>query len=80
MTWRLPCHIPPSCDIWNEGCDALSIVTGLSLLAPVPAIHLADGQAVCARQGKVAFGSQAWEVFAELDHLAGEGTELRPVG
>jgi hypothetical protein len=39
----------------------------VTLLAPVPLEHLRDGAEVCALQGKVAFGSRAWEVFRELD-------------
>jgi len=31
--------------------------------------HLIDGVDVCAAEGKVAFGSRAWEVFRELDGL-----------
>ena len=38
-----------------------------SLLAPVPLVHLPDAAAVCRAEGKVAFGSRAWEVFRELD-------------
>lgn len=38
-----------------------------SLLAPVPLEHLLDATAVCRAEGKVAFGSRAWEVFRELD-------------
>jgi len=39
----------------------------VSLLAPVPLEHLRDGFNICQSQGKVAFGSRAWEVFRELD-------------
>lgn len=38
-----------------------------SLLTPVPLEHLRSGVDVCLEQGKVAFGSRAWEVFRELD-------------
>jgi len=41
----------------------------VALLAPVPLEHLEDGAQVCARQGKVAFGSRAFLVFVELDQL-----------
>lgn len=41
----------------------------VALLAPVPLVHLQDGVVVCQEQGKVAFGSRAWEVFRELDLL-----------
>lgn len=39
----------------------------VALLAPVPIEHLRDAIAVCEAEGKVAFGSRAWEVFRELD-------------
>lgn len=39
------------------------------LLAPVPAAHLEDGVEVCQREGEVAFGSRAFDVFLELDAL-----------
>lgn len=38
-----------------------------SLLAPVPEIHLISGHEVCQQEGKVAFGSQEFEVFRKLD-------------
>lgn len=41
----------------------------VALLAPVPLVHVEDGAEVCARQGKVAFGSRAWQLFRELDAL-----------
>ncbi len=43
----------------------------ITLLAPVPIVHLEDGLAVCQTMGKVAFGSRAWEVFRQLDDLRG---------
>ena len=39
----------------------------IALLAPVPLAHLLDGRDVCQREGRVAFGSRAWEVFRKLD-------------
>jgi hypothetical protein len=39
----------------------------IALLAPVPLEHLVDGQKAVESEGKVAFGSRAWEVFRELD-------------
>lgn len=39
----------------------------IALLAPVPLQHLRDAVEVCKTQGKVAFGSRAWEVFRQLD-------------
>ena len=41
----------------------------VALLAPVPLVHLRDGVLVCREQGRVAFGSRAWELFRELDRL-----------
>ena len=43
------------------------------LLAPVPEVHLASGVKICRTQGRVAFGSDAWEVFRSLDQGAGRG-------
>ena len=41
----------------------------LALLAPVPFVFLPEGEELCRRKGKVAFGSRAWELFRELDNL-----------
>lgn len=41
----------------------------VALLAPVPLEHLEDGIDVCRNEGRVAFGSRAWEVFRKLDQL-----------
>lgn len=41
----------------------------VALLAPVPLEHLKDGSEVCEKEGRVAFGSRAWEVFRKLDVL-----------
>lgn len=41
----------------------------VALLAPVSLEHLEDGSEVCRKQGRVAFGSRAWEVFRKLDAL-----------
>lgn len=46
--------------------------SNIALLAPVPLEHLLDGAIVCQEQGRVAFGSRAWEVFRKLDELRGE--------
>jgi hypothetical protein len=35
----------------------------IALLCPVPLEHLKDGEELCRREGRVAFGSQAWELF-----------------
>lgn len=44
----------------------------VALLAPVPEEHLLSGLDVIADNGKVAFGSRAWEVFRELDAARGD--------
>ncbi len=46
------------------------------LLAPVPMDHLSDGIEVCRQEGKVAFGSRAWEVFRDLHAEAGPGAPV----
>ena len=43
--------------------------SNVALLAPIPSVYLPEGRALCASEGKVAFGSRAWEVFRELDVL-----------
>ena len=48
----------------------------LALLTPVPLEHLVDGEAVAASEGRVAFGSQAWEVFRELERESGSDTPV----
>lgn len=47
----------------------MSTIKEVALLAPVPLEFLIEGIAVCDRQGKVAFGSRAWEIFRKLDEL-----------
>lgn len=39
----------------------------LSLLTPVPLRHLTSGEAVCRREGRVAFGSSAWERLRPIE-------------
>lgn len=48
-------------------------VSDLALLAPVPLVHLQDGQGVCAnrRLARVAYGSRNWQLFEKLDALRG---------
>ena len=48
----------------------------LALLTPVPLEHLVDGEAVATSEGRVAFGSQAWELFRELERESGPGTPV----
>ena len=38
-----------------------------ALLCPVPAIHLTDALDICQRQGRLAFGTNATELFLTLD-------------
>jgi hypothetical protein len=47
------------------------ILTTAALLAPVPLQHLESGSSVCDSEGKVAFGSRAFETFHKLDALRG---------
>ena len=42
----------------------------VALLAPVPLEHLRSGSVVCAKEGKVAFGSRSFDAFAKLRDLA----------
>ncbi len=44
-------------------------VANVALLAPVPLVHLMAGADIAKREGRVAFGSRAWDVFRELDAL-----------
>jgi hypothetical protein len=48
----------------------------VALLTPVPVQHLVSGTRVAETEGCVAFGSQAWEVFRELDRAGGPGTRV----
>lgn len=45
----------------------MKILQDIALLAPVPLEHLQTGKQVCLNEGKVAFGSNAFEIFRELD-------------
>jgi hypothetical protein len=47
----------------------IDIARHVALLAPVPLEHLLTGADVANREGHVAFGSRAWELFRELDGL-----------
>ena len=40
-----------------------------AILAAVPEVHLISGQDVCLNQGKVAFGSMAFEAFRKVDEM-----------
>jgi len=49
--------------------DIMMTTNTVALLAPVPLEHLESGEIVCHEHEKVAYGSNAWEVFAKLDEL-----------
>lgn len=46
---------------------------GVGILAPVPASIMRSALGTCAAEGKVAFGSGAWEVFERANQEYGEG-------
>ena len=48
----------------------------VALLAPVPAILMRSAIDICATKGTVAFGTNAFEVFAKLDEQYGEGVPV----
>lgn len=45
-----------------------------TLLVPIPEEHLIAGLDVCHREGKVAYGSRAFEVFEKADALRGDAS------
>lgn len=47
----------------------MSETNAIALLAPIPLEHLEAGFTVCQQAGKVAFGSNAWELFTNIDSL-----------
>ena len=65
---RLMVDAPQSLRIWRGHYSKSAPV---SLLAPVPIMHLNSATDVCEQNGRVAFGSRAWEVFRKLDEAAG---------
>ena len=46
---------------------------GVGILAPVPAVHLKSALLTCEAMGRVAFGSEAWEVFDKASTGYGSG-------
>jgi hypothetical protein len=46
---------------------------GIGILAPVPASIIRSAQDTCAAEGRVAFGSGAWDVFEKANREYGEG-------
>jgi hypothetical protein len=51
---------------WQTGI-MIETARHIAFLAPVPLQHLVSGRPVSAAEGRVAFGSRAWEVFRELE-------------
>jgi hypothetical protein len=49
---------------------------GVGILAPVPAVHLKSALDTCAAAGRVAFGSDAWEVLQRAGKNYGEGISV----
>jgi hypothetical protein len=47
----------------------MTISKAFAILAPVAEPHLISGRETCDREGKVAFGSDAWELFREADEI-----------
>ncbi len=55
----------------------MGITKAFAILAPVPEVHLISGMETCDREGKVVFGSEAWELFRQVDTLRrGEAVEV----
>lgn len=50
----------------------MDVAPDIELLAPVPLEHLESGASVCSEQGRVAFGSRAYDRFAQLDAIRGD--------
>ncbi|MFL6448804.1 MAG: hypothetical protein ACJ746_14105 [Bryobacteraceae bacterium] len=59
----------------SEIDEACTTATDVALLAPVPIEHLKDGQITAKREGRVAYGSRAWELFRNLDAVR-NGSEV----
>jgi hypothetical protein len=47
--------------------------TGVGILAPIPAVILKSAFDTCAKAGRVAFGTNAWELFEKIEHEYGSG-------
>ena len=50
---------------------------GVGIFAPVPAVHMKSALDICAKEGKVSFGTNAWEVFVKASTQYGEGIPVR---
>lgn len=51
-------------------------VSEFALLTPVPVEHLTDGVETCTREGTVAFGSDAWQLFESADFPLDPGDDV----
>jgi hypothetical protein len=49
--------------------ETIQTAAHIALLAPVPLVHLLDGETTAATKGKVAFGSDNQNLFLRLDSL-----------
>ncbi|GAB4290941.1 MAG: hypothetical protein Fur0025_26000 [Oscillatoriaceae cyanobacterium] len=47
----------------------MTITKAFAILSPVPEVHLLSGLETCDLQGQVAFGSNAWELFRQVDEM-----------
>lgn len=78
-TVRIVVNAPQHIPIWRgELKQPAALVqtdeTEAALLAPVPYEHLVSGLEVSRKEGKVAFGSRAFEVFRAVETIADHGT------
>jgi sRNA-binding carbon storage regulator CsrA len=74
---RLVIDAPRSIKIWRgevreKSSEVDDSQTELALLAPVPYRHLPSALDSCTNYGKVAFGSNAWQLFKQLDEKRGD--------
>ncbi len=53
----------------------MNIIKAFAILAPIPEEHLISGLETCASEGKVVFGSDAWELFRQVDQMR-KGSEV----
>lgn len=55
----------------------MGITKAFAILVPVPEVHLVSGLETCESEGKVAFGSDAWELFRQVDEMRkGQAVEV----
>src|SRR5438309_1291392 len=66
----LPKAAHPSCDIVpSRMSDQAKAAVDVALLAPVPLVHLISGREKCNQVGRVAFASDDFGTFRELDQF-----------